>query len=118
MNIKSNNKLELTGIWKFSISEKTYKSELIPSENIKPANWFNADVPGTIHTDLFKNGLIEDPYYSDNELKLGWIAEQDWVYKAEFKYIEDSNDEPWLAFDGLDTIADIFKSDLESIVKL
>lgn len=108
MNKKSNNQLELTQIWKFSISEKTYKSELIPNENIKPGNWFNADVPGTIHTDLFDNGLIDDPYYSDNELKLGWIAEQDWIYKAEFKYIEDSNDDLYLVFDGLDTIADIF----------
>ncbi len=108
MNLITNNRLELNDIWKFSISEKTYKEELVPNKNIKPGNWFAAKVPGTIHTDLLSNKLIDDPYYSDNELKLGWIAEQDWIYQAEFKYIEDSKDVSFLVFEGLDTIADIY----------
>jgi len=108
MSSKPNNRLELNSIWKFSISGKTYRSESVPNEKIRPGNWFVAEVPGTIHTDLLNNGLIDEPYYSDNELKLGWIAEHDWIYKAEFKYFKDSSDDPYLVFEGLDTIVDIF----------
>ena len=108
MQKRLNNRINLTGGWKFSVSQKTYKSELIPNENIRPGNWFEAEVPGTIHTDLLNNGLIDNPFYSDNELKLGWIAEQDWVYETEFEFSEDSADESYLIFESLDTIADVF----------
>ena len=36
-------------------------------------DWMNATVPGTVHTDLFQNGVIPDPFFSDNEKKLQWI---------------------------------------------
>ena len=29
--------------------------------------WLPAEVPGTVHTDLINNGIIEDPFYRDNE---------------------------------------------------
>ena len=29
-------------------------------------SWLPAKVPGTIHTDLIDNGIIEDPYYRLN----------------------------------------------------
>ena len=28
--------------------------------------WLPAEVPGTVHTDLINNGIIEDPFYRDN----------------------------------------------------
>ncbi|MBK7666529.1 MAG: hypothetical protein IPJ32_03780 [Sphingobacteriaceae bacterium] len=31
--------------------------------------WHLASVPGTVHTDLFANKLIPDPFFSDNEKK-------------------------------------------------
>lgn len=108
MENNSNIRMDLTTGWKFSISEKTYKADKIPNENIRPGNLFNALVPGTIHTDLLKNGLIDNPYYSDNELKLPWIAEQDWIYQNEFKFPYESDKNNFLIFDGLDTVADIY----------
>jgi beta-mannosidase len=108
MNNKSNLLLDLNTGWKFSISKKSYKGNKIPVENIKPENWFSADVPGTVHTDLLRNKLIDDPYYSDNELKLEWVAKQDWTYLNEFDYEENPADDIFLAFEGVDTIADVY----------
>ena len=40
----------------------------------------SATVPGCVHTDLLANGLLEDPFYRDNELKQTWVGETDWRY--------------------------------------
>ena len=40
--------------------------------------WMNAQVPGTVHTDLLANGLIEDPFFRMNEKDLQWIEREDW----------------------------------------
>ncbi|MCF8240830.1 MAG: hypothetical protein K9J16_05545 [Melioribacteraceae bacterium] len=93
--------------WKFSLSKKSRGLKSIPNRIIKPGEWFDAFVPGTIHTDLLRNGIIDDPYYSDNESRLEWIAKNDWVYKTEFD-INDANKKYNLIFDGIDTVADIF----------
>ncbi|MCB9249427.1 MAG: hypothetical protein H6613_13210 [Ignavibacteriales bacterium] len=67
------------------------KNDLNTGVNLKPGKYFPAEVPGTIHTDLYKNKIIEDPFYSDNELKLQWISQNDWVYKTEFDLSENNS---------------------------
>ncbi len=68
-----------------------------------------ARVPGCIHTDLLRAGLIPDPYRDFNEHKLQWIGETDWQYTLVFE----ANDELFkheridLVCDGLDTVATI-----------
>ena len=96
----------LNSNWKFSLSEKEKTKNHIPDKLIKPLKWFPATVPGTIHTDLLNNKLIDDPYFSDNETKLEWISKQDWVYKTEFDFNPEKKNYN-LIFEGLDTIADI-----------
>src|SRR5208282_960779 len=34
------------------------------------ADWHPAQVPGVVHTDLLRNGLIPDPFDRDNEFRL------------------------------------------------
>ncbi len=72
--------------------------------------WYLASVPGTVHTDLFANKLIPDPFFSDNEKKVQWVENEDWEYKSEFtcdkKIISQKNIE--LNFEGLDTYAKIY----------
>lgn len=75
--------------------------------------WYPAQVPGSIHSDLFKNNLIPDPYFEKNEQKLHWIDTCDWVYRTNFekpKYIQ-QNEHVELVFDGLDTYADVYLND-------
>jgi beta-mannosidase len=37
-------------------------------------DWYNATVPGCVHTDLLAKKLIDDPFYRDNEKKQQWIG--------------------------------------------
>ena len=76
-------------------------------KNVKDTKYLPATVPGTVHTDLLVNGIIEDPFYRDNEKKVQWIEKEDWVYRAEFR-IENLEEKRDLVFEGLDTYAEIF----------
>lgn len=72
--------------------------------------WLPATVPGTVHTDLLNNNVIEDPYFRTNEKDLQWIDKVSWEYKTNFT-IEDSTfdkEKIELVFNGLDTYADIY----------
>ena len=46
--------------------------------------WRAAVVPGCVHRDLRRHGLIPDPFWGTNELGLQWIEERDWEYRAAF----------------------------------
>ncbi|WFB59939.1 glycoside hydrolase family 2 protein [Paenibacillus sp. BR1-192] len=74
------------------------------------SEWLPAQVPGCVHTDLLKNGIIPDPFYGTNEHDLQWIDKKDWEYETSFDL--DSNlsaqSRIELVFDGLDTYADVF----------
>lgn len=105
------NKINLNQNWKFSISEKSRGMENIPAGLIKSGAWFNAAVPGTIHIDLLNNKLIDDPYFADNETKLNWVAEQDWIYKTEFSIDTEKNINYYLVLNGIDTIANVYLND-------
>jgi beta-mannosidase len=75
--------------------------------------WRKATVPGSVHTDLLANRLIEDPFYRDNEPKLQWIGKTDWEYRTTFDapaaLLARRNVE--LVFDGLDTYATVYLND-------
>lgn len=72
--------------------------------------WYPAIVPGSVYTDLLRNKLIPDPFYSDNEKKVQWVDTCDWLYKTMFaeKEFKDSSAQWILNFAGLDTYADVY----------
>lgn len=72
--------------------------------------WYNATVPGTIHTDLLDNKLITNPFFRNNENKLQWISEANWIYKTIFNVNDEiiTKKNISLQFDGLDTYADVY----------
>ena len=88
--------------------------------NLSTENWtFNkqnevkkhkATIPGTIHTDLFQNQLIPDPFFGANEKQLQWIENENWEYETKFtlttKELKTENID--LEFEGLDTYATVF----------
>jgi len=73
--------------------------------NTKDKVFLPATVPGTVHTDLLSNKVIEDPFYRDNEKKVQWIEKEDWVYRTEFIVFNTDNKKIDLVFEGLDTYA-------------
>ncbi|WP_291858468.1 glycoside hydrolase family 2 protein [Marinilabilia sp.] len=72
--------------------------------------WRPASVPGTVHTDLLAQGLIEDPFYRTNERDQQWIDKVDWEYRNRFKVDAEvvSREVVELFFYGIDTYAFVF----------
>lgn len=65
-------------------------------------------VPGHIHVDLLKEGIIKDPFWRNQADDCQWVEDWSWSYTREFDISEDF-DNSWtiLKFDGLDTYAEI-----------
>jgi beta-mannosidase len=53
------------------------------------SDWIAAEVPGSIHLDLWNNDLIPDPFYSDNEEAIQWVSKQSWNYRLLFSLDSD-----------------------------
>ena len=72
--------------------------------------WDKATVPGTIHTDLLNAGIIEDPFFRDNEKKLQWIENQNFDYRTFFQVDQNllSKNHIDLIFEGIDTYASVY----------
>lgn len=67
----------------------------------------DATVPGCVHTDLIKSGIIKDIYYRDNFRDIQWIEACDFTYKKTF-WAEDVKENAYLEFEGLDTYCDVY----------
>ena len=103
--------LALTSL--FSCNQKSTKKIIDLNEDWEfyyapEDKWYPATVPGNIHTDLFANRIIKDPFYDTNADSLLWISETEWHYRKDFviaKLFYNRNLE--IVFDGLDTYCDI-----------
>ncbi len=73
-------------------------------------DWLPGQVPGGVHTDLMAAGRIPDPFFGDNELKVQWVAEQEWEYQTAFELPVEAPalERLFLVADGLDTLADVY----------
>lgn len=72
-------------------------------------DWLPATVPGSVHTDLLDNKVIEDPYYRLNEKELQWIDKVNWEYRTTFALdaAQLKAGSILLRFYGLDTYATV-----------
>ncbi len=64
-----------------------------------------AEVPGCVHTDLLRAGLIDDPFDGDNEAAQQWIGDTVWRYATSFEWADDRSTRHDLVALGLDTVA-------------
>ena len=75
-------------------------------------SFYEAKVPGTVYSDLLDNGLMEDPYYRDNEDAARQLMDYDYEYIASFKLDAGEGfgdcDDVRLRFDMIDTVADVY----------
>jgi beta-mannosidase len=72
--------------------------------------WLPASVPGGVHTDLLTLGHIPDPFVADNEKRVQWVAESDWIYRCSFRCSPEllGEEKILLVCEGLDTLATVF----------
>lgn len=72
-------------------------------------HWNNAHVPGSVFKDLLDEGLMEDPFYRDNEDRALALSYNDYEYTREFNINGDllQHDRIFLCCGGLDTLAEV-----------
>ena len=66
-------------------------------------------IPGSVYSFLMDAGLMEDPYYRDNELQALDLIKDDYTFSRTFDVTEEflSCQNQILRFDGIDTLAEI-----------
>ncbi len=75
--------------------------------------WYAAEVPGVVQTDLLRHGLIPDFYKGSNIDSVQWIENEDWIYKRTL-FVTDTllrHGHLDLVFKGLDTFAEVYLDD-------
>lgn len=101
----SNAKWYVRGVWPhIPISEKSRRN----MDCYYVTDRIEATVPGGIHYDLFRTGVIENPYYADNSFKCEWTERRWWLYETDIKIDSTLGKKIYLVFEGLDYGADIF----------
>ncbi len=71
----------------------------------------NGIVPGSVYSFLLSNGLMEDPYYRDNEMQAFEIVNHQYEFSRVFE-VENANCPIYLCCDGLDTLAEVYVNDV------
>lgn len=99
-------------------SERNLSSENWSFKKISDLNWLPAKVPGTVHTDLYNNKIITNPFFGNNEKDLQWIENETWEYQTSFKISKEelNNQNTILQFEGLDTHAEVFLNDNKILI--
>lgn len=70
---------------------------------------YNATVPGSVYGDLLAHGLMEDPFWRDNEDQALQLMDKDYEYQLSFvpEAAVLQSERVVLHFDGLDTLASV-----------
>ncbi|MCD7885136.1 MAG: glycoside hydrolase family 2 protein [Lachnospiraceae bacterium] len=92
-------RLDLNENWKMREVSPEPAMEFIP-----------AVVPGSVYTDLLREGRMEDPFWKDNEDEALRLMDQDYEYVTRFDCPDEllACERVLLHFDGVDTIADVY----------
>ena len=87
----------------------------IAEEEHNPRFWMDATVPGAVHLDLVRAGVIDSPYEELGVLKCRWVEECLWFYRREFDAGEIWNARHvLLVLEGLDYGAVVFLNGKEA----
>lgn len=84
----------------FSISNE---DDLISAE----IQSISAEIPGNFELNMVKNGLLEDPFFGTNPLKIQALENRHLWYVKHFSKDTEMK-HPYLIFNGIDTFADIY----------
>jgi beta-mannosidase len=75
----------------------------------------DATVPGDVHLDCRRAGLIPDPFVGTNSDHCVWMEDKDWWYRLDFvSPARPAGQRALLVFEGLDTFATVFLNGQEA----
>ena len=93
--------VKLDGEWRLACFDPGGGSAYEPSYD--DSEWLPAIVPGDVHLDLVRQGLLPDPYYHLNFREHYWVEEKEWWYRRRFA-VEGGFVRAFLVFEGVDTL--------------
>ena len=101
----------LDGNWKMLVlHDDQFREKTMPVSlsTMDGAGAIDAVVPGNFEIDLERAGLVPDPFFGTNTIKMQEYEDAHILYARTFTYDPVEHTEPVLVFEGLDTIADIY----------
>ncbi|MDD4772596.1 MAG: hypothetical protein PHZ09_03220, partial [Eubacteriales bacterium] len=111
--MKNRQKIDLNGEWKLayapnsSVAADNFYLNTVLSIKTSGYKSVDAIVPGNFELDLYRAGIIGDPYYSTNTLEIQKLECLHLYYYKEF-YFDGNLDELYLHFEGIDTVSEIY----------
>jgi len=73
------------------------------------SEYYAFSIPGDVHSALLGNGVIDDPYFRDNEYAVDWVHQSDWDIEREFEVLStDLANQCLLRLDQVDCFSSIF----------
>ena len=103
--------IDLNGTWKLRWDDGQRGDRLprLLRPDVDLSRAWDATVPGAVHLDLCKAGLLGEPTLGLNVLAARWVEETMWHYRRTFKVPKLAADErAWLVLEGLDLAAGIY----------
>lgn len=100
----------INGIWKLrgylpnvpmGTNEERISRHIITDE-------IDACVPGGIHLDLYRAGIIANPYLENNSLACEWTENRWWIYRTVVQLSDIECKKRELVFEGLDYLAEVY----------
>lgn len=101
---------EVTGHWPFVPLKETSMELGQKLRGVTPP--LPAVVPGGVHYDAYRAGLIDNPWYGTDSLKCEWIENRWWLYRTSFDCAEADGKRAELKLKGLDYEAMVFLNDV------
>lgn len=107
--------IQLDGLWRFAAFEEGLGERQGAHQSAYDASgWLDACVPGDVHADLRRAGLIPDPHCHHEADDCRWVEQKEWWYRTEFTVPpEFPRENARLVFDGLDTHATVWLNGTE-----
>ncbi len=102
-------KILLSEGWKLGNFKEGGEAKGAHAPEYDDSEWMKVKVPSEVHLELFKRGLIEDPYYHASVDRYWWIPTYEWWYRLRFRPPKGiSFSRAFLVFHGLDTLATVW----------
>ena len=103
--------ISLNGIWKLRHEPLSCSGEKgFAKVKATRGGWMDARVPGEVHLDLMRAGLMPEPLVSTNAQKCRWPEQKSWWYRTVFHVTSAflAHERQRLVFDGLDLRAQVY----------
>ncbi len=112
--MQTNQRFTLNGDWTLTyVENKRFKKEgrdVSTAASVRESGWHHVDakVPGNFELDFQRAGLIGDPFFGTNFIDNYKFEALHLIYTRTFTLDFEPDENTFLHFDGIDTIADIY----------